>query len=98
MVHRLAPQARAELSNIWNYIAHESGNLVAADGVIDAITERFYLLAEFPYMGRARDDLRSGLRSFPVGQYVIIYTIDNDDEQILHVFHARQDIQGRLDQ
>jgi toxin ParE1/3/4 len=62
MVHRLAPQVRAELSNIWNYIARESGNLVAADGVIDAITERFYLLAEFPYMGRARDDLRSGLR------------------------------------
>src|ERR1700690_2827700 len=48
MVHRLAPQARAELNNIWNYIARESGNLAAADGVIDAITERFYLLAEFP--------------------------------------------------
>ena len=48
MVHRLAPQARAELSNIWNYIARESGNLAAADGVIDAIAERFYLLAEFP--------------------------------------------------
>ena len=98
MVHRLAPQARAELSNIWTYIARESGNLVAADGVIDAITERFHLLAEFPYMGRARDDLRSGLRSFPVGQYVIIYTIDDDDVQILHVFHGRQDIEGRLGQ
>jgi toxin ParE1/3/4 len=76
MLHRLAPQARAELGNIWNYIARESGNLAAGDGVIDAITERFYLLAEFPYMGRARGDLQSGLRSFPVGQYVIIYTID----------------------
>ncbi len=98
MVHRLAPQARAELSNIWNYIARESGNLAAADGVIDAITERFYLLAEFPYMGRARDDLQSGLRSFPVGQYVIIYTIDDDVVQILHVFHGRQDIESRFGQ
>jgi len=98
MVHRLAPQAKAELGNIWNYIARESGNLAAADGVIDAITERFYLLAEFPYMGRARDDLRSGLRSFPVGQYAIIYTIDDGDVQILHVFHGRQDIEGRLGQ
>jgi plasmid stabilization system protein ParE len=50
MVHRFAPQARAELNNIWNYIARESGNLAAADGVIDTITERFYLLAEFPYI------------------------------------------------
>jgi toxin ParE1/3/4 len=98
MVHRLAPQARAELSNIWSYIARESGNLIAADAVIDAITERFYLLAEFPYMGRAREDLQAGLRSFPVGQYVIIYTIDNDDVQILHVFHGHQDIEGRLGQ
>ncbi|HLK80158.1 MAG TPA: type II toxin-antitoxin system RelE/ParE family toxin [Xanthobacteraceae bacterium] len=70
MAHRLAPQARAELSNIWNCIFKENGNAVAADSVIDAITERFYLLSQFPSMGRSRDDLRPGLRSFPVGQHV----------------------------
>jgi hypothetical protein len=43
MAHRLAPQACAELSSIWNYIFKESGNAVAADSVIDAITERFNL-------------------------------------------------------
>ena len=96
MAHCLAPQARAELSDIWTYIARESGSLSAADGVIDAITERFYLLAQFPYMGRARDDLRPGLRSFPVGQYVVIYAIEDEDVQILHVFHGRQDIEGRF--
>jgi hypothetical protein len=48
MAHRLAPQARAELSNIWNYIVKGSGNLAAADGVIDAITARFYLLSQYP--------------------------------------------------
>jgi plasmid stabilization system protein ParE len=58
MAHRLAPQERAELSNIWNYIVKESGNAAAADGVIDAITERFYLLSQYPRMGRSRDDLR----------------------------------------
>ena len=45
MAHRLAPQARAQLSIIWNYIASESGSAAAADRVIDAITERFFLLA-----------------------------------------------------
>ena len=96
MAHRLAPQARAELSNIWNYIVKESGNVGAADGVIDAITDRFCLLSQHPRMGRARDDLRAGLRSFAVGQYVIIYTIDDEDVEILHVFHGRQDIEGEL--
>jgi toxin ParE1/3/4 len=98
MAHRLAPQARAELSSIWNYIFKESGSAVAADSVIDAITERFYLLSQFPRMGRPRADLRPGLRSFPVGQYVIIYTIEGADVEILHVFHGRQDIDGRLGQ
>jgi toxin ParE1/3/4 len=98
MVHRLAPQVRAELGNIWDYIITESGNAVAADGVIDAITERFYLLARHPHMGRSREDLRPGLRSFPVGQYVIVYTIDDEDVQILHVFHGRQDIEGQMGQ
>ncbi len=98
MAHRLAPQARAQLDHIWNYIASESGSVAAADRVIDAITERFYLLAQFPHMGHARDDLRSGLRSLPVGQYVIIYTIDDEDVHILYVFHGRQDIDGTLGQ
>ena len=49
-------------------------------------------------MGRPRDDLRPGLRSFTVGDYVIIYTIENEDVEILHVLHGRQDIEGRLRQ
>jgi toxin ParE1/3/4 len=72
MAHRLAPQARAELSSIWNYIVKEGGNVAAADDIIDAITGRFYVLSEYPRMGRSRDDLRPGLRSFAVGQYVIV--------------------------
>jgi toxin ParE1/3/4 len=47
-------------------------------------------------LGRARDDLRAGLRSFPVGQYVIIYAIEDEDVQILHVFHGKQDIEDQL--
>jgi toxin ParE1/3/4 len=96
MAHSLAPQARAELSTIWAYIVKESGNVAAADGVIDAITERFCLLAQYPRMGRSRDDLRPGLRSFAVGEYVIVYTIEREDVEILRVFHGRQDIEGQL--
>jgi toxin ParE1/3/4 len=98
MAHRVAPQARAELGKIWSYIVKEGGTLAAADGVVDAITERFYLLSQYPRMGRARDDLRLGLRSFAVGQYVIVYSIEDEDVEILHVFHGRRDIEGQLGQ
>ena len=98
MAHRLAPQARAELADIWSYIVKEVGNAVAADKVINAITERFRLLSQYPRFCRAHHDLPPGLGSFPVGQYVIIYTINDEDVEVLHVLHGRQDIDGRLAQ
>jgi hypothetical protein len=56
----------------------------------------FTVLSEYPRMGRSRDDLRPGLRSFAVGQYVIVYAIEEENVLILHVFHGRQDIEGQL--
>ncbi len=93
MGHRLAPQVEFELDDIWYYVARQSGSIEIADRLIDSITDRFFLLANHPYVGRLRDDLRPGLRSFPVGQYVILYRIDDADVLILHVVHSHRDIQ-----
>jgi toxin ParE1/3/4 len=95
MALRLAPEVESELDDIWQYIAGESGSPDIADHLIDSITERFFLLARHPHIGRRRDfDLRPGLRSFPVGRYVIIYRIEESDVLILHVVHVRRDIEG----
>jgi len=97
MAHRLAPEAADELDAIWYYIAKESGSIERADRIVDAITRRFELLASQPRMGRVRDDLRPGMRGFAVGDYVILYRLDEDDDVlILHVMHGRQDIQAHL--
>jgi toxin ParE1/3/4 len=62
-------------------------------GSSNAITNRFYLFAMHPNIGRARDrDLRPGLRSFAVGEYVIIYRIHEDDVLVLRVLHGSRDI------
>jgi toxin ParE1/3/4 len=99
MAHRVAPQAEAELDNIWYYVAKESGSVEIADRLIDSITERFYLLACHPHIGRHRDeDLRPGLRSFPVGEYVIVYRVEEKDVLILHVFRDSRDIEALLRQ
>jgi len=76
------------------HIARDSGSIEIADRLIDSITDCFFLLGNHPYGGRLRDDLRPGLRSFPVGQYVIIYRIDGIDVLILHVVHGRRDIEA----
>ena len=54
MAHRLAPQVEFELDDIWYYVARESGSIEIADRLIDSITDRFYLLASHPYVGRLR--------------------------------------------
>jgi toxin ParE1/3/4 len=92
MAHRLAPQASAELDDIWLAIARESGSIERADRVVDTITRRFHLLATHPRIGRERSDLRPGLRGFPVDAYVILYRIEGEDVLILHVLDGRRDI------
>jgi len=73
MAHIRSPQADSDLDSIWYYVAPESGSIETADRLIDSITERFLLLAKYPNIGRRRDeDLRPGLRTFPVGEYIIV--------------------------
>jgi toxin ParE1/3/4 len=94
MAHQVAPQASADLDNIWYYVANDSGSSEIADQVIDSITDRFFLLGGHPYLGRSRDDdFGIGLRSFPVGEYVIVYLVEDKDVLILRVVHGRRDME-----
>jgi toxin ParE1/3/4 len=92
MAHRIVPRARGDLDQIWDYIFTETGNEAAADRAVDAIIERFVLLSRWPRIGRARDDLRRGLRSHPAGDYLIFYRISRGGVVILRVLHGRRDI------
>jgi len=93
MGHRRTLQADSDLDDIWYYVATRSGSLDIADRFIDSITDRFFLLASHPNIGRARDeDLRAGLRSFPVGEYVIIYRLEDEDVLILRVLRGSRNI------
>jgi toxin ParE1/3/4 len=91
MAHRVAPCAEADLDDIWLYVAKESGSTEIANRLIDTITDRFYTLACFPYIGRPRaEDFGPGYRSLAVGEYVIVYCVENEDALILRVVHGRR--------
>ena len=91
MASRLTSKAKGDLSDIWSYVAEESGNFDIARREIGSILQRFDFLSSHPYAGRARNDLRTGMRSFPVGQYVIFYRLVLPDVLILRVMHGRRD-------
>jgi len=84
------PLAETDILEIWDYIADDS--LTAADRWVDRLDEQFRVLATQPAMGRARDGLAPGVRSFPFGRYVIFYVPLDDGIDVVRVLHGARDI------
>ena len=88
------PEAEADLDNIWLYIAKESQSIERAELTPDRFSIVFSRLTSNPYMGRKRDDIRPGYRSFPVGSYIVFYRLIGADQiLVLRVVHGRRDLE-----
>ena len=83
-------RARRDLIEIWLYIAENDER--AADALLDRIDDACVLLTESPEIGPARDDIRAGLRYFPVPPYLILYRVHETSILIVRVLHGRRDI------
>jgi len=96
MPYLIAPAAISDIDEIWSYILDESGSQEIADRLTDTIYSRILLLASFPYLGRGRSgDMGEGMRSFLVGEYVIVYWLDTDRcVHVLRVVHGRRDLEA----
>lgn len=89
LVIKKRPRAQEDLSEIWEYIADDS--IVHADAFIDNIDAKLRILAEQPMMGRAREELAAGLRSFAVGRYVLFYEVIICEIVLVRVLHGARD-------
>ena len=86
---RLAATAQADLIEIWlNITEYRSSD--AADQIIDHLAETYETLAQFPEMGRRRDELFPGCRNFTVLPYLIFYQLRPDEIEIIRVLHVRK--------
>lgn len=88
------PLAADDIAEIWDHIADDS--LRAADRWIDKLDEQFALLATQPLMGRGRDELAPGLRSFPFGRYVIFYEPIKGGIDIVRLLHSARDVDAQF--
>jgi toxin ParE1/3/4 len=77
---RFTAAASRDLEDIIDSIADDRG-LDAADRFLSQINVQCRRLAQFPGMGRRRNELSPSLRSFPFQIYLIFYReIDNGVE------------------
>ena len=88
-----SPQAELDVLAIWAHIAADS--LLDADRWIDRLDECLMLWATQPHMGRARDELSPGLRSFPFGRYMVFITAFPDGIDVVRVLHSALDVDAR---
>ncbi len=84
------PLAEADVLEIWDYIADDG--IAAADRWVDRLDKQFQVLAMQPMMGRARDELAPGVRSFPFGRYVVFYLPLDGGIDVVRVLHGARDI------
>ena len=84
------PQVEADLDEIWLFIAADNPD--AADRLVDRIGGVFQLLQENPQAGRQRPELGRGVRSFAVGNYVVLYLALQDAVHVVRVLHGARDI------
>lgn len=92
----LAPQAAADLVEIWNYVKEQASNIMA-DRIESVILERMAFLARTPGAGHRRKDLtEEDVKFFPVYSYLIVYRAETEPLQIVSILHGRRDLEKIL--
>lgn len=86
------PKAKSDLAEIWDYIADDSE--AQADKFLERVDNTIHTVASTPYMGRSRKELAEGLRSFPVGQYLIFYRLITHGIEIVRVLHGSRNVEA----
>jgi len=92
---RLTPRAEADITAIVLYIAED--NPTAAVRWYDDMLRHCRNLGEVPELGVARPDVRPDLRTFPAGNYMILYRKVAEGAEIVRVVHGARQWQKLLD-
>lgn len=91
--YHVAHPAKMDLRTIRRCVARKGG-LDRADSLLDQIEARFRTLAAHPSAGRARFELGTNLRGWPVESYLILYRASEAGIEIVRILHGRRDIRA----
>jgi len=92
---RLSRQAEADLLDIYIYTDGKFGRY-QADAYHAGLEHTFRLLADFPGIGTAADDLVPGFRRFRFQSHYVFYTDEADHVFIRALIHVRMNLRDDL--
>lgn len=88
---RVTPSAANDLRDIGRYTLRRWGKR-QRDAYLRGLDERFKWLAENPFAGKARPELRKEARSFPHQSHIVVYIVRDEAIEIIGVPHAAMDL------
>jgi plasmid stabilization system protein ParE len=92
---RFTSAALDDIADIAAYIAESSSNTELAEGFAGQLLDKCEKLAALRgTLGRARPELRPGLRSIPFKGYVIFFRYRNDVFEVVNILEGHRDIDG----
>jgi len=87
-----SPEALDDIDHLWDYYVHAAGR-VTADKILREVAKAVAVIVDFPLAGRARDEIRAGLRSLAAAPQIVFYRLKGDRPEIVRVLDGRQDIE-----
>ena len=92
----ISSKAESDLESINDRMVSYSPQ--AANRLLDKILDKFETLGRFPNLGKSRDELVVGLRSFPVEDYLIFYFPVENGVEIARVVSGYRDLEAMFDE
>ena len=91
---KISQQADIDLEDLWIYLTQNDS--LAADLFLAKIIDKFPMLAQFPEMGKSRNELSKGIRSFPVKPYIVFYKHRENCIEIVRILHQSRNIEDQF--
>ncbi len=88
-------EAIEDRERIWDYYVGVAGTDTAAR-IFLRLADVIALIEDRPFAGRARNEVRAGLRSFVAAPHVVFYRVVKDTPEIVRVLDGRQDIEEQF--
>ena len=95
--YRLRAHAQNDLEVIWDYTLEQWG-AQQAERYFESLFTCFDDLASNPQMGRQREEVLPGMRSFPQGRHIVFYEIDDLGIEIVGIVHQSADVDTYFEQ
>ncbi|MDF5722895.1 MAG: type II toxin-antitoxin system RelE/ParE family toxin [Rhizonema sp. PD37] len=88
---RLTEPAIKDIEQIADYIAKQSG-LLQSELFLSKLDAKFVKIAQFPNLGRQRDEILPGIRSLSIENYLILYMSTGKNVDIFRVISGYRDL------